>query len=33
MATFDGASLYSSRWPAGGFDFTGTRVGVIGTGS
>ena len=33
MATFDGASLYTSRWPAGGFDFTGTRVGVIGTGS
>ena len=31
--TFAGVSLYSSRWPAAGFDFTGKRVGVIGTGS
>ena len=28
-----GTSLYTSRWPAEGFDFTGKRVGVIGTGS
>jgi cation diffusion facilitator CzcD-associated flavoprotein CzcO len=33
MATFTGPSLYTSRWPAAGFDFTGKRVGVIGTGS
>ena len=30
---FTGPSLYTSRWPAAGFDFTGKRVGVIGTGS
>lgn len=33
MDTFAGTSLYTSRWPAAGFDFTGKRVGVIGTGS
>ena len=33
MDTFAGPSLYTSRWPAAGFDFTGKRVGVIGTGS
>jgi cation diffusion facilitator CzcD-associated flavoprotein CzcO len=33
MDTFAGASLHTSRWPADGFDFTGKRVGVIGTGS
>jgi cation diffusion facilitator CzcD-associated flavoprotein CzcO len=33
MDTFAGTSLYTSRWPADGFDFTGTSVGVIGTGS
>ena len=33
MAGFAGASLYTSRWPTEGFDFTGKRVGVIGTGS
>ncbi|WAJ47831.1 NAD(P)/FAD-dependent oxidoreductase [Mycobacterium sp. Aquia_216] len=32
-ATFTGASLYTSRWPEEGFDLTGQRVGVIGTGS
>jgi cation diffusion facilitator CzcD-associated flavoprotein CzcO len=31
--TFAGDSLYTSRWPKEGFDFTGKRVGVIGTGS
>jgi len=33
LATFAGTSLYTSRWPAECFDFTGKRVGVIGTGS
>lgn len=30
---FGGTSLYTSRWPAAGFDLTGRRVGVVGTGS
>jgi len=30
---FSGASLYTSRFPSEGFDFTGKDVGVIGTGS
>jgi cation diffusion facilitator CzcD-associated flavoprotein CzcO len=33
MDAFTGPSLYTSRWPATGFDFTGKRVGVVGTGS
>ena len=33
MATFAGTSLFTSRWPKEGFDLTGKRVGVIGTGS
>src|SRR4051794_35546900 len=33
MDTFAGNSLFTSRWPVGGFDFSGKRVGVIGTGS
>ena len=33
MDTFAGASLYTSRWPKGGVDLTGKRVGVVGTGS
>ncbi|AKK29376.1 NAD(P)/FAD-dependent oxidoreductase [Mycobacterium sp. EPa45] len=33
MATFAGDSLFTSRWPAGGFELSGKRVGVIGTGS
>lgn len=33
MDTFAGTSLYTSRWPAEGVDFTGRSVGVIGTGS
>ncbi|MCW5249524.1 flavin-containing monooxygenase [Streptomyces sp. SHP 1-2] len=30
---FTGTVLNSARWPAGGHDFTGKRVAVIGTGS
>jgi cation diffusion facilitator CzcD-associated flavoprotein CzcO len=30
---FNGTSLYCARFPRGGFDFTGLRVGLIGTGS
>ncbi|MDG4664636.1 NAD(P)/FAD-dependent oxidoreductase [Mycobacterium sp. 236(2023)] len=33
MDTFGGTSLFTSRWPEGGVDLTGLRVGVIGTGS
>ncbi|OBL06264.1 cyclohexanone monooxygenase [Mycobacterium sp. 1245499.0] len=33
MDTFAGTSLFTSRWPEGGVDLTGQRVGVIGTGS
>ena len=33
MATFTGTSLFTSRWPKEGCDLTGTRVGVISTGS
>ena len=33
MAGFAGTSLFTSRWPQEGFDLTGKRVGVIGTGS
>src|SRR5262249_16951800 len=33
MADFTGTSLFTSRWPKEGFDLTGKRVGVIGTGS
>ena len=33
MSTFTGTSLFTSRWPKEGFDLTGKRVGVIGTGS
>jgi cation diffusion facilitator CzcD-associated flavoprotein CzcO len=31
--TFRGATLFSNRYPRQGYDFTGKRVGVIGTGS
>ncbi len=31
--TFAGASYHTGQWPHGGVDFTGQRVGVIGTGS
>ncbi|MCV7300594.1 NAD(P)/FAD-dependent oxidoreductase [Mycobacterium barrassiae] len=33
MDTFGGASLFTGRWPKDGFDLSGKRVGVIGTGS
>lgn len=33
LGTFAGTSLFTSRWPKEGFDLTGKRVGVIGTGS
>jgi len=33
MDSFTGTSLFTSRWPKEGFDLTGQRVGVIGTGS
>lgn len=33
MPSFTGTTLFTSSWPAQGFDLTGKRVGVIGTGS
>ena len=30
---FEGAVLFTSSWPKDGYDLTGKRVGVIGTGS
>jgi cation diffusion facilitator CzcD-associated flavoprotein CzcO len=33
MDAFDGLSLHTSRWPSEGIEFSGRRVGVIGTGS
>ena len=33
MDTFTGASLSTGRWPKEGFELSGKRVGVIGTGS
>ncbi|WP_421874549.1 flavin-containing monooxygenase [Mycolicibacterium wolinskyi] len=33
MAQFTGTSLFTSRWPRDGYDLSGKRVGVIGTGS
>jgi cyclohexanone monooxygenase len=33
MNSFTGTSLHTSRWPDGGADLSGLRVGVIGTGS
>src|SRR4051812_2986258 len=33
MECFTGASLFTGRWPKHGFDLSGKRVGVIGTGS
>jgi cyclohexanone monooxygenase len=33
LETFAGAWYHTGRWPHGGVDFTGQRVGVIGTGS
>ena len=31
--TFAGQQIHTARWPKGGLDVTGMRVGVIGTGS
>ncbi|MFF0445906.1 flavin-containing monooxygenase [Streptomyces sp. NPDC004609] len=33
LETFDGPWYHTARWPHEGVDFTGLRVGVIGTGS
>src|SRR4051812_42347254 len=33
LHSFEGVSLYTNRFPKEGFDFTGKRVAVIGTGS
>jgi cyclohexanone monooxygenase len=33
LETFEGARYHTGRWPHEGVDFTGRRVGVIGTGS
>ena len=33
MATFAGDSLFTNRFPKEGYDFTGKRVGLVGTGS
>ena len=33
LDTFEGPWYHTSRWPAEGVDFTGKRVGLVGTGS
>jgi cation diffusion facilitator CzcD-associated flavoprotein CzcO len=33
LRRFRGSMLHTARWPDGGFDFSGKRVGVFGTGS
>src|SRR6201993_743500 len=33
LDTFEGPWYHTSRWPADGVDFTGKRVGLVGTGS
>lgn len=33
VGTFDGDVYFTGRWPHDGVDFTGKRVGIIGTGS
>jgi cyclohexanone monooxygenase len=33
LSTFGGATYHTGHWPTEGVDFTGQRVGVIGTGS
>jgi cyclohexanone monooxygenase len=33
LETFEGPWYHTGRWPHGGVDFSGQRVGVIGTGS
>ena len=33
LDSFEGRAYHTSRWPHGGVDFTGKRVGIIGTGA
>jgi cation diffusion facilitator CzcD-associated flavoprotein CzcO len=33
LESFQGVTLYSNRFPKDGFDFTGKRVAIVGTGS
>jgi cation diffusion facilitator CzcD-associated flavoprotein CzcO len=33
IRTFEGTTLYTNRFPRAGFDFSGQRVAVVGTGS
>jgi cyclohexanone monooxygenase len=33
LGSFLGEAYHTAQWPAGGVDFTGKRVGVVGTGS
>jgi cyclohexanone monooxygenase len=33
LENFDGDCFHTARWPEGGYDMTGKRVGVIGTGA
>lgn len=33
LEAFKGDVLHTAKWPADGYDFTGKRVGIIGTGS
>jgi cation diffusion facilitator CzcD-associated flavoprotein CzcO len=33
LERFEGESYHTARWPAGGVDFSGKRVGLVGTGS
>ncbi|KAH0841822.1 hypothetical protein AYO21_03200 [Fonsecaea monophora] len=33
LETFQGIACHTARWPKGGIDFRGKRVGVIGTGA
>ena len=33
LHSFEGVSLYTNRFPKEGFDFSGKRVGLVGTGS
>jgi len=33
MDTFKGPLFHSARWPAGGLDYAGKRVGIIGSGA
>lgn len=33
LDTFEGTSVHTARWPEGGVEYAGKRVGVIGTGA